>query len=132
MPKALKNIKILLVEDDQDIRNIYSRAFIRRGFTVYTANDGRSGLKKFKNKKPDIILLDIMMPHTDGYQVLKEIRKDVTRYQPIIMLTNLDPSHFEHHAQFDDVDEYLVKSRFSPSEVVEKTICMLKLNKIIA
>src|SRR3989338_3259462 len=109
----LKNIKILIAEDDEDIREMYAITFMKKGFTVYTANDGRAALEKFKNKKPDIILLDIMMPNMDGYQVLKEVRKDMAKYTPVIMLTNLDVSHFERHAQFDDVDDYLIKSHFS-------------------
>lgn len=128
---AAKNIKILLIEDDQDIREIYSTTFMKRGFTVFTASDGRAGIQKFTNKQPDIVLLDIMMPNVDGYQVLKEIRKNMETYTPVIMLTNLDASHFERHAQFADVDEYLIKSHYSPSEVVEKTVAVLKMNKIL-
>ncbi|PIZ74836.1 response regulator [Candidatus Peregrinibacteria bacterium CG_4_10_14_0_2_um_filter_43_11] len=131
MVKSLNQIKILLVEDDRDIREMYSIMFMRKGFVVLTATDGRSAIQKYKEKNPDIILLDIMMPHVDGYQVLKEVRKDVQQYTPVIMLTNLDPGNFESHAHFDDVDEYLVKSHFSPSEVVEKTIEVLKINKIL-
>ncbi|MFH0820913.1 MAG: response regulator [Candidatus Peregrinibacteria bacterium] len=126
-----KNIKVLIVEDDEDIREMYSITFMKKGFTVFTANDGRGALEKIQNKKPDILLLDIMMPNVDGYQVLKEVRKDMTRYIPVIMLTNLDPSHFERHAQFDDVDEYLIKSQYSPSEVLQKTIEVMKINKLI-
>ncbi len=127
----LSNIKVMIVEDDHDICEMYSITFMRRGFTVYTASDGRSALEKFKHKEPDIILLDIMMPNVDGYQVLKEVRKDVKKYIPVIMLTNLDATHFAKNAQFDDVDAYLIKSHYSPSEIVDKAIEVLKVNKII-
>lgn len=126
-----KNVKILLVEDDEDIREMYAATFMKKGFTVFTAQDGRSALEKLANKEPDILLLDIMMPNVDGYQVLKEVRKNMKRYVPVIMLTNLDPGHFERHAQFDDVDDYLIKSHHSPSEVLAKVVEVMKLNKLV-
>ena len=126
-----KNIKVLLVEDDEDIREMYATTFMKKGFTVFTAHDGRAALEKITNKKPDIVLLDIMMPNVDGYQVLKDVRKDMSHYVPVIMLTNLDPGHFERHAQFDEVDAYLIKSHYSPSEVLQKTVEVMKLNKLV-
>ncbi|MBN2087141.1 response regulator [Candidatus Peregrinibacteria bacterium] len=131
MAKAVKNIKVLIVEDDSDICEMYAITFMRKGFTVYTAPDGRSAITKFNNKNPDIVLLDIMMPNVDGYQVLKEIRKNVSKYTPVIMLTNLDANDFTREAQYDDIDEYLIKSHNSPSEIVEKTIEVLKLNHLL-
>ena len=131
MPKTIKNIKVLIAEDDTDICEMYAITFMRKGFTVYTAPDGRSAIEKFKNKKPDILLLDIMMPNVDGYQVLSEVRKNVNKYVPVIMLTNLDANDFAREAQFDDIDEYLIKSHYSPSEVVEKTIEVLKINNLL-
>ena len=130
--KTPKSIKVLIAEDNSNICELYAMAFMRKGFTVYTASDGEAALEKFHNKRPDVILLDIMMPNVDGYQVLAEVRKDVgKKYVPIIMLTNLDASHFMQEAQLDDIDEYLVKSHYSPSEIVEKTIDVLKLNHIV-
>jgi len=131
MTKSLSNVRVLIAEDDKDICELYSIAFKRSGFIVYTSPDGRSAIEKIKNKSPDIILLDIMMPNVDGYQVLKEVRKDPNKYTPVIMLTNLDSSHFEMNANFDDVDEYLIKSHYSPSDIVKKAIDVLRLNKII-
>lgn len=121
----------MIVEDDRDICEMYSITFMRRGFTVYTAPDGKAALEKLKRREPDILLLDIMMPNIDGYQVLKEIRKNVKKYVPVIMLTNLDATHFTQNAQFDDIDAYLIKSHYSPSEVVDKTIEVLKVNKLL-
>lgn len=132
MKNPFSHIKVLIVEDDKDICDLYANLFMRHGFTVYTAPDGRAALDKFEKKEPDILLLDIMMPNVDGYAVLKAVRKNLKRYVPVIMLTNLDPSHFQRHAQFDDVDYYLIKSNFSPSEVVQKTLEVLKANGILA
>ena len=130
MAKNNKNIKVLIAEDDKNICEMYAITFMRRGFTVYTAPDGRSAIQKFQNKKPDVILLDIMMPGVDGYQVLAEVRKDVNNYVPVIMLTNLDANDFTREAQLDTIDDYLIKSHHSPREVVEKTIEVLKMNNI--
>lgn len=131
MKNPLNHLKVLIVEDDKDICDLYAITFMRKGFTVYTAPDGAAAIEKFHKKKPDIVLLDIMMPNVDGYDVLKDIRKDVTKYVPVIMLTNLDSSHFTRHAEFGDVDAYLIKSHHSPSEVAEKTIEVLKVNKLL-
>ena len=129
MTASAKNIRVLIAEDDADICDMYSQAFMREGFTVYTSHDGKSAMEKFHNKAPDIVLLDIMMPQADGYEVLKTIRKNVKTYTPVIMLTNLDAAHFEKNANFDEVDAYLIKSNFTPSEIVTKAVEVLKLNK---
>ena len=70
MTTPLKNLKVLLVEDDKDILDLYAIAFQREGFMVYTANDGQQAIEKFHSKEPDILLLDIMMPNVDDYAVL--------------------------------------------------------------
>lgn len=126
---ADKNVKVLIVEDDENICEMYSTAFKREGYKVYTASEGRSALTKYEKKEPDIVLLDIMMPHTDGYEVLKEIRKRFDKYVPVIMLTNLNVSHFTKHESLDRVDGYLVKSNHTPSEVVKTTIDVLNRSK---
>ena len=130
MAKISKAIKVLIVEDDKNICEMYATTFMRRGFIVYTAPDGRSAIQKYQNKKPDIVLLDIMMPHVDGYQVLNEIRKDINSYTPVMMLTNLDANDFTRESQLDHIDAYLIKSHHSPREVVDKTIEVLKVNNI--
>lgn len=130
MKQAIKNIKVMIVEDDEHICEMYSTAFMREGFKVYTAREGRTAIQKFHHKQPDIILLDIMMPNVDGYQVLKEVRKRHDKYVPVIMLTNLDVSHFKKNDALDSVDAYLIKSNFTPSEVVKKTIEVLQLNDL--
>ncbi len=131
MATQVKNIKILIVEDDKYICEMYATAFMREGFKVYKALEGRAAIEKYSLKKPDIILLDIMMPDVDGYQVLKEVRKSYNKYTPVIMLTNLDMEHFKRHESVDRVDAYLIKSNFTPSEIVQKAIEVLKHNKLL-
>ena len=129
MTQSVKNLKVLLVEDDKDILDLYAIAFQREGFTVYTASDGKQAIEKFHDKAPDILLLDIMMPTVDGYAVLREVRKDHKLYVPVIMLTNLNMEHFAKEESVDQVDAYLIKSNFTPSEVVNKAVEVLRLNK---
>lgn len=131
MTPSIKNIKVLIAEDDPGICDMYATAFMRTGFKVYKAMEGKSAIEKYRLKKPDILLLDIMMPGVDGYQVLKEVRKEHGKYVPVIMLTNLDMEHFTRHETVDNVDAYLIKSNFTPSEVVEQAIVVLKDNKIL-
>lgn len=131
MVQAIKNIKVLIVEDDLNICEMYATAFMKEQFKVYKANDGKAAIEKYYAKQPDIILLDIMMPNVDGYQVLREVRKKHDKYVPVIMLTNLDMEHFTRHDSVDRVDEYLIKSNFTPSEVVQRTKEVLKINKLI-
>lgn len=122
MPKtAASKIHVLLVEDDAFLANIYKTKFEMEGFKVSSSEDGESGLKDAKKKKPDIILLDILLPKMDGFAVLQELKKDDSvKKIPVILLTNL--------GQKDDVEkglelgaaDYLIKAHFKPSETVEK------------
>ena len=129
MAQQAKNIKVLIAEDDKDICEMYSTAFMKEGFTVYKAMEGRTAIEKYYMKQPDVILLDIMMPDVDGYEVLKEVRKRHDKYVPVVMLTNLDMEHFARRDSIDRVDAYLIKSNFTPSEIVKKTKEVLEVNK---
>jgi len=127
---AKEKIKILLVEDDTFLLEMYATKFELEGFEVLTAEDGKKGLDMAGKEKPDIILLDILMPKMDGFTVLDELKKDKeTEKIPVILLTNL--------GQKDDVKKgfekgavgYLIKAHFMPSEVVDKIKKILKETK---
>ena len=122
---------ILIIEDDKFLRELIVKKLKEEGYQAVEAVDGEEALVKVKESLPDLILLDLILPGVDGFEVLKELRKDVKKYLPVIMLTNLDTSHFVQNAQFDDIDEYLIKSHHSPSEVVDRTIAVLKINKLL-
>ncbi len=123
-------LKVLIVEDHPALRKLYSTPFMQRGFRVYTAGDGASALEKFRNKAPDIVLLDIMLPEKDGIEVLREIRRNPCRYVPVIMLSNVEREDFALKEELGEIDEYLLKARHSPEAVVEKTLAVLKLNRV--
>lgn len=112
---------VLLVEDDTFLSGMYVTKLSMEGFDVQLAPDGEQGLRQAKAIKPDIVLLDIVLPKMDGFHVLEGIKKDpTTKNIPVILLTNL--------GQKDDVDrglalgaaDYLIKAHFMPSEVVSK------------
>ena len=85
-----KKSTILLIEDDQMIATMYQTKFSMEGQTIVTATDGADGLAKAKELKPDIVLLDIILPKLDGFSVLKELKADATTKNiPVILLTNL-------------------------------------------
>lgn len=119
--------KILLVEDDEFILDLYSTKFSLEDFEVLKAKDGMEGLELFKKNKPDFVLLDIKMPKMDGWEVLKEIRKQDKKI-PVIIFTNVGKEDLEEN-QPDLANDYLVKSFFTPEEVVSRVRKILGLNK---
>lgn len=114
--------KILIVEDDEILARMYQKKLEHEGFATQNAFSGEEGLKAVKNEKPDLILLDIMMPGIDGFAVVKQLKADSdTKDIPIIILTNLGTSQiFVDEAKMLGVNEYLVKYKTSASEVVTK------------
>lgn len=85
-----QNVKILIVDDDETLCNMYAERLKASQYQVETASNGRKGLEMAKDYLPDLILLDIMMPKMDGYEALKELRKDEkTKKIPVILLTAL-------------------------------------------
>jgi DNA-binding response OmpR family regulator len=80
--------KILIIEDDPEERLILSRELKKEGFIVYEATTGEEGLKIFKEDRPDLVILDVMLPGIDGWEVLRRIKKGpISRKVPVMMLT---------------------------------------------
>jgi len=123
-----EKIHVLLVEDDVFLSGIYQKKFEMEGFKVTLADNGEKALTEAKKKKPDIIMLDILLPKLDGFAVLTKLKADDDMKNiPVILLTNL--------GQKDDVEkglqmgaaDYLIKAHFKPSEVVDKIKGVLHL-----
>lgn len=114
--------KILIVDDDLLLLQMYETKLKREGFEVETAPSGREGLEKAKSTKPHLILLDILMPSMDGFQVLEKLKSDPeTKKIPVIFLTNLSKEERDFHRGLEQgAAAYLVKARFRPSEVIQK------------
>lgn len=123
-------IKILIIEDDPFLLSMYATKFELENFDVFCAEHGRVGYEKAAAERPDVILLDIIMPEMNGFEVLAKLKEDPrTKNTPVILLTNLN--------QKDDIDkgislgavDYLIKAHFMPSEVVSKIKNIIAGNK---
>lgn len=112
--------KILLVDDTEDVLDIYTMTFEAAGFSVETALDGLAGVTKAVEFKPDVILLDIMMPHMDGYEVLRAMRNNTSMDVVIIILSNIAQKQDIEKAEQYGADFYLAKADYEPDQVLEK------------
>lgn len=119
---------ILLVEDDTMVSSIYQAKFEADGFRVLIAQDGASGLDLAKKGKPDIIMLDVILPGLDGFSVLEGVKKDkATKSTPVIMLTNLGTEEDKAKGKKMGAVDYLVKASLTPAEVSDKIRKILKI-----
>ncbi|PIP24315.1 MAG: response regulator [Candidatus Nealsonbacteria bacterium CG02_land_8_20_14_3_00_37_10] len=112
---------ILIVEDDKFLRELISQKLIKEKYNVSEAIDGEEGIKKIKEEKPDLVLLDLILPGIDGFEVLAQMKEDrnVTKI-PAIILSNLGQKEdIEKGLKLGAVD-YLVKAHFTPGEIIEK------------
>ncbi len=119
--------KILIIEDDRSLQNALVEIVSQEGFESESALDGEEGLSKIKTFKPDLILLDIILPKKDGFEVLSEIKKDESAKDiPVLILTNLEEVDNIQKALDLGATNYMVKSDFSLKDVVGKIKTSLK------
>jgi len=120
--------KILLIEDDAMISSIYKAKFEADGFEAFAAADGAKGLEMAKKEKPDLVILDVILPGLDGFSVLEEIKRDkATRSIPVIMLTNLGTEDDKAKGKKMGALDYLIKASLTPSQISEKIKEVLKI-----
>lgn len=113
--------KIMIVEDDSFVLDIYQTKLSQEGYTVIEARNGVEAMKKLEKEKPDLLLLDIVMPYMDGIEVLKKIKdREDLKNMPVILLTNLSQKEEINVGLGLGASDYLIKSHFTPSEVMEK------------
>ncbi|EKE11200.1 MAG: two component response regulator [uncultured bacterium] len=123
----MKKKKILIVEDENSLQNAMREFLLAENFNVVTADDGEMAVNLAKNEKPDLIMLDIILPKKDGFEVLAEVKVDErTRNIPIILLTNLEDAGDIERAFSLGINMYLVKSNYSLSDIVNKIKGVLK------
>lgn len=128
MPETNEKVHVLIVEDDTFLSNIYQTKFNMEGFKVSAAENGEAGLSDVKKKKPDIVLLDILLPKLDGFGVLKGLKEDPeVKDIPVILLTNLGQKDDVQKGLDLGASDYLIKAHFKPSEVVDKVKKVLHL-----
>jgi len=118
---------ILIIEDDKFLRELITKKLLKEGYETSGAVDGEEGIKKVKEEKPDLVLLDLILPGIDGFEVLSKMKDDPgLSLIPVIILSNL--------GQKDDVErgfklgaiDYLIKAHFTPGEIIEKIKTALK------
>ena len=113
--------KILIIEDDSILQEALLEFLTAEGFETISALDGEEGVKIGKEKKPDLILLDIVLPKMDGYEVLKAMKADEsTKKIPIILLTNLGSLNDVEKALDLGATTYLIKADYKLEEVTKK------------
>jgi CheY-like chemotaxis protein len=113
--------KVLIVEDDNFVAEVYSTKLLEMGHAVQIAQNGKEGLDLIEKDKPDLILLDILMPVMGGIELLEELKKkEEWKNIPIILLTNVGEKESIQKARNFGVKDYLIKSHFTPAEVIEK------------
>ncbi len=112
--------RLLIVEDDKSIRDLYTIKLEKCGFEVLGAEDGGQGLEMAMKELPDIILLDVMMPVMNGFEVLKRLRKNPdTMETPVIILSNFGEIDQMTNGFTAGATDYLIKAEHTPSDVVE-------------
>lgn len=113
--------KIQIIEDDPFLLSMYVAKLEANGFEVLSEETGEEGLVLMKKEKPELLLLDILLPGKDGFEVMEEMRKDEsTKGIPVILLTNLGQrKDVEKGMELGAVD-YLIKAHFTPTEVISK------------
>ncbi len=120
MAESIKK-KILIVEDDRSLQNALVEMIGRENFEVTSAFDGEEAMEKLKEEKPDLILLDIILPKKNGYEVLEEIKKgEEIKNIPVLILTNLEDIDDVQKALDLGATTFMVKSDFSLKDVLEK------------
>ena len=125
--------KILLVEDEKSIRDLYEIKLTKSGFNVVTADNGGKGWELAQKEIPDLMLLDVMMPVMNGFDVLKKLReKAETKDIPVIILSNYGEVDQVTNGFLVGATDYLIKAEHTPSDVVQIINETLKIKGNIA
>ena len=113
--------KILFIEDESALQKTFGDILKQEGYEMISALDGETGIRLAKTQKPDLILLDLILPRAHGFEVLKKLKEDkITRDIPVIVLTNLEGIGDIDKAIELGATTYLVKAQYSLEEVVKK------------
>lgn len=119
--KASKNPLVLIIEDEQFLCNLMVKKLTKSGLKVEGRFDGETGFQTVAEKKPDIVLLDLLLPGIDGFEVLRRLKQDEgLKKIPVIILSNLGESKDIERAMQLGASAYLIKAEHSPEEVVRK------------
>ncbi len=113
--------KILIIEDEEVLGELLRDHLTSEGYETYWEKDGEAGVAKLKEVKPDVVLLDMVMPKMNGYETLEKIRSDEDiKEVPVIVISNSGQPVEIRHILDMGVKDYIIKAQFSPAEVLEK------------
>lgn len=121
----------MLIEDDADIGETYKMKLNSNNFVVEIASDGEEGMEKIRSLRPDLVLLDIVMPKKDGFDFLEDLRSESEEIKkiPIVVLSNLaSPIDIEQGKRFG-IRDWWVKSFSTPSQIAQKVVEFFESNK---
>lgn len=124
---ASKNMKkIVIIEPDSAVREEYREVFGAAGFDVHTAADGRAGLDLIWRESPDLVLLEILLPKIDGFEVLRQVRmRAQTAGIPVVLFTELGHEEDMARARHLGAHEYCIKAHHTPQDIVQKITALL-------
>ncbi len=113
--------EILLIEDEQVLIDVLKKRLTKEGYEVKIAKNGEQGLELIKNNDPDLVLLDIVMPKMDGFEVLEELNKDpeLSEVSVIIISNSGEPVELEKVKELG-AEDWVIKTEFNPQDVVNK------------
>ncbi len=121
------NTKILIIEDDSFLRELIVKKLVNESFDVVEGVDGEEGLKKAQEEAIDLILLDLILPGIDGFEVLKQIKSDPKINSiPVIILSNLGQKEDIERGLKSGAIDFLIKAHFTPAEIIGKIKATLK------
>ena len=114
------NTKVLIIDDHADIREMYASVLTAKGYDVCTEENGLSGAMKTIEFKPDVILLDIMMPKMDGFAVLDVLKNNHAITSKILVISNLENEQDAERALSSGADKFLRKSAYTPEQIAQE------------
>ncbi|MBI2640478.1 MAG: response regulator [Candidatus Sungbacteria bacterium] len=118
--------KILIIEDDAFLRKLLAEKLAREGFQVKETAGGKDAMEHLAQEVPHAVLLDLVMPGVDGFQILQEIRKNpASKNIPVIVLSNLGEQEHVDRARSLGADDYLIKAHFILDEIVERVSALI-------
>jgi len=119
--------KILLIEDEKILAEMYKDKFTQAGFKVFLAFEAKEGIKLAKKERPDLVILDILLPRENGIAFLTWLRKDKKiSSTPVVAFSNYDDPETKRRAAQLGAKEYLIKTSYTPQEIVAKIKQLLK------
>lgn len=123
-------MKILLIDDDQDLSTVFETALKKSNFEVVLAATGEEGLAKAKTENPNLILLDQILPDLKGNDVLKKLKEDSqTQNLPVVLLSNFGQNELIQEAINQGAADYILKYQIEPEDLVKKVTAMLNVQE---